>query len=281
MITRYINGREIAADIHDEVKDEIEHEKLDLGLAAVLVGNDEASHIYVRLKERAAKRDGIRFERITLPSTTAQGELLSVIEELNDRDDIHAILIQLPLPKQIDADEVILSIDPAKDVDGFHPVNVDRFIAGQSAVPPVLTQAIVAMLESTNEKLDGRHAIVVANSPALFAPPVSAALSPLNVTTDWTKIDASDYKERLKSADIVIVALGKPGSINKEMIKDGAILIDIGTTKVDGKVVGDVDPNVDNHASWRSPVPGGIGPVTVATLMKNVLTCYRKQENRL
>ncbi|MBT6254360.1 bifunctional 5,10-methylenetetrahydrofolate dehydrogenase/5,10-methenyltetrahydrofolate cyclohydrolase [Candidatus Uhrbacteria bacterium] len=280
-MTQYINGREIAKSIHEEVKDEIEHKRLDPGLAAVLVGDDEASHIYVRLKERAAKRDGIRFERFHLPDTTHQGELISLIEELNNRKDIHAILVQLPLPKQIDADEAILSIDPIKDVDGFHPVNVDRFIAGQSAVPPVLTQAIVSMLESTKEKLAGKHAIVIANSPALFAPPVATALEPLQVTTDWSRVDAPEYKERLKAADIIIVALGQPGAISKDMIKEGAILIDIGTSKVDGKVIGDVSPDVDNYAAWRSPSPGGIGPVTVATLMKNVLTCYNKQENRL
>lgn len=280
-MTRYIDGRKIADDIHDSVRDVIEHEKLDLGLAAVLVGDDDASHIYVRLKESAAKRDGIRFERIHLPTNTAQGVLLSLIDELNGRSDIHAILIQLPLPKQIDADTAIHAINPDKDVDGFHPVNIEGFMEGDSAVPPVLTQAIVAMLESTHEKLDGRKAIVVANTPDLFAPPIASSLEPMGVTTDWIKVDDLNLSDTIKSADIVIVAVGKPNSINKDNIKEGAIIIDIGTTKVDDRIVGDVNQNVDNHASWRSPVPGGIGPVTVAMLMQNVVSCYKRQQNKL
>lgn len=280
-MTQYIDGRKIAEDIHDAIKDQIEHEKLNLGLAAILVGDDEASKIYINLKERAATRDGIRFEKFELPKDTAQGEILSLIEDLNRRDDIHAILVQLPLPEHVDTEQVILSIDPNKDVDGFHPVNIENYIAGESAVPPVLTQAIVSMIMSTNQKLDGMNALVVANSPALFAPPIAHALTPMNVTTDWTKIDAPGYKELLKSANIVVVAVGSPWAITQNMIKDNAILIDIGTTKINGKIKGDVNPNVDNRASWRSKVPGGVGPVTVATLMKNVLTCYYKQENRL
>ena len=275
-MAHHIDGREIAAKIHGDVQEEIENGNLNPGLAAILVGDDPASHIYVRLKERSARRDGIRFERFNLPKSTSQSKLVSLIDELNARQDIHAILLQLPLPKKLDADEAILAIDPNKDVDGFHPINVDRYIAGLSAIPPVLTQAIVSMLEYTNENLAGRHAIVVANNPALFAPPVSKALEPLDVTTDWVKTNSEDYEKRVKSADIVIVALGSPGAITKKMVKKDAIIIDIGMTKVDGDVMGDVDPSVDELVSWRSPVPGGVGPVTVATLMKNVLICNNK-----
>ena len=275
-MAHHIDGRKIATRIHGRVQEEIEHGNLDPGLAAILVGDDPASHIYVRLKGHSAKLDGVRFEKFALPKSTSQAKLVSLIEELNARDDIHAILLQLPLPDTLDADEAILAIDPNKDVDGFHPLNVDRYLADQSAIPPVLTQAIVSMLEYTHEDLNGKHAIVVANNPALFAPPISKALEPLHVTTDWVKTDSDDYKDRVKASDIVIVALGSPGAITKEMIKQGSIIVDIGTTKVGEKVVGDVDPTVDDRASWRSPVPGGIGPVTVATLMKNEIICYKK-----
>ena len=276
MPAQILDGRAIAKSIRTSVKEQIEAGNLSPGLAAILVGDDPASHIYVRLKERAAARAGIRFERFRLSVNAEQDELEQLIQDLNKREDIHAILLQLPLPGHMDEDAAIRAIRPEKDVDGFHPENIQCYLRGEEAVEPVLTRAVVELIRASEEDLTGKHAAIIANNPAVFAPPILKALDTWQVTTDWMKRDVEDLQERVKDADIVIVALGSAFWLKPELVKPGALLIDIGTNKVDDQVVGDVDPAVDSIAGWRSPVPGGVGPVTVACLLQNVLVCQQR-----
>jgi len=272
-MSKIIDGREIARQIRQNVKKEIASKKLIPGLTAILVGNNEASKIYVNLKERAAKRAGINFKKIILPETTTQEELLTIINEENQNKATNAILVQLPLPKQINANIAIQTILPEKDVDGFHPANTKKFINGESKKPPVLTQAILSLLKATNENLQNKQALILANNPEIFAPPIQKALKDQRVTSTIAKPDEEKTLEKIKQADILIVAIGRPNFITPEKIKKDAIIIDIGTNKVDGKIVGDVSESTDTKTSWRSPSPGGIGPVTVANLLRSTLDC--------
>ena len=245
MSAQILDGRAIAKRIRTAVKEQIDAENLSPGLAAILVGDDPASHIYVRLKERAAARAGIRFERFRVRADAEQEELEQLIQDLNRREDIHAIMLQLPLPEHLDEDAAIRTIQPEKDVDGFHPENVSHYLRGEDAIEPVLTRAVVELIRASEEDLTGKHAAIIANNPAVFAPPILKALDAWQVTTDWMKRDVDDVQERVKDADIVIVALGSAFWLKPEFVKAGAIIIDIGTNKVDDKVGGDVDPAVD------------------------------------
>lgn len=277
MSARLLHGTPLADDLLTAVAQRITEEQIDAGLAAVLVGDDPASHMYVRLKERAAKRVGIRFERHVLPMATTQAELTAHLEGLNARRDIHAILLQLPLPHGLNENAAIATMDPRKDVDGFHPDNLRAYQEGASPIEPVLTRAVMTLVAASEHVRAGQHAVVVANNPDVFAPPLLRAFADLGLTTDWMRFSDPDAAARLRDADVLIVALGKPHAITPDLIKPGAVLIDIGTTRVDGELQGDIDPAVDALAGARTPVPGGVGPLTVACLMEHVLTCWEQQ----
>lgn len=267
MSAQYIDGRAIAQEILDRLKREIETEHLDVGFAAILVGDDPASHIYIRLKERAAKDIGIRFERMHLEHGTSQETLEAAIKSLNARSDIHAVLLQLPLPKHLNADAAIRTIDPNKDVDGFHP---------KHTIEPVLSQAVVGLIDATGVDHHSHTATVICNSPSIFAPPLIAALEQRGIASRATEPDASGAIALAQSSDVLVVAIGRAHFITTEWVKPGATIIDIGINKKDGAVVGDVDPSVDAIAAWRTPVPGGVGPMTVACAMQNAVTLARR-----
>jgi methylenetetrahydrofolate dehydrogenase (NADP+) / methenyltetrahydrofolate cyclohydrolase len=264
-----IDGKSIATEIRRETKQRIEELKARPGLGVILVGNDPASHCYVGLKQKACVEVGINSELYLDFATEPEEKILKQIEELNRRDDIHGILVQLPLPNH-DEDKIIAAIDPKKDVDGFHPENVKLFEAGHPCLKPPLALGVMKLIEATGRPIEGLRACIVGSD--LLAKPIVQLLDERSVSSTVIRADATDLAEQTKNADILIVAVGRPGLITGDMVKRGAIVIDIGTTRVDGKVVGDVDfQTVDPVAGWLTPVPGGVGPMTVAYLLVNVL----------
>jgi len=269
--TRYIDGRKVAARIEEETRQEIAALGMTPGLGVILVGDDPASHLYVRLKRKACERAGIRFELKDFPDDAQEDELLDAIRALNARDDIHAILVQLPLPEAFDTDRVIRAMDPAKDVDGFHPDNIRRIDESDGDGFPGLTEGIIELIRETGADFAGKHAVIAANS-ATFALPLEVRLRQLGALPEFASGDALDLASRFKEADILITALGRPGLVTGDDIKPEAIIIDVGTTRVGDTVVGDADAeSVEGTAGWITPVPGGVGPVTVAMLLKNVV----------
>ncbi|MBI3115021.1 MAG: bifunctional 5,10-methylenetetrahydrofolate dehydrogenase/5,10-methenyltetrahydrofolate cyclohydrolase [Candidatus Kerfeldbacteria bacterium] len=276
---QYLDGRTIARSINAALKQRIGAERIDAGLAAVLVGDDPASRLYVGLKEKACGEVGIRFQKRLFRADVDQPTVLDHLARLNADARIHAILVQLPLPRQLDEDRVIDAIDPRKDVDGFQLVNVQRFVRGEAdALTPVLVKAIWRLLEVAGEPLAGKRAAIVSNAP-VFAEPIIAMLKRSGVAGEYVRPKAGS--RRLKAttvSDILIVALGRPNAITNRDIKPGAIIIDVGTTQIGSRMVGDVDAtSVQSKAAWLTPVPGGVGPVTVACLLENVVELAERQ----
>ncbi len=268
-----LDGKKIAAEIRGSVKARLAETKTQPGLGVVLVGNDAPSHLYVGLKEKACKEVGIRFERSLLPDTATEAEIIAAVEALNARDDIDAILVQLPLPAGINESAVISAMAPNKDVDGFHPKNLELLETNQAPVLPVLIHAIVKLLDATGEPLTGKQAALFANS-TVFAHPLSTALSWRGVHSTITLgKHMANPADLVQDADIVIVALGKPKFLRAKDVRDNTILIDVGTnTLPDGAYVGDIDAaGSETKPGWITPVPGGVGPVTVAMILENVL----------
>ncbi len=269
MSAQRIDGKKLAADIRMKVATDVALLEVSPGLGVVLVGDDEASHLYVNLKEKACADAGICFERHHLPATATQEEVLAVVQKLNARPDIDAILVQLPLPDHIDEDTVIMAMDPAKDVDGFHP---------RTTVTPGLAAGILTLITSTNATRPGMTALVIANSDVFYRP-LAKALVEAEFAPTFRKPDAPDLEEAAKESDILIVAVGRASFVERRMVKPGAIIIDVGTNRVDGKIVGDVALDVWDIAGHISPVPGGVGPMTVAMLLANVLTLAERRHS--
>ncbi|MBU0531569.1 MAG: tetrahydrofolate dehydrogenase/cyclohydrolase catalytic domain-containing protein [Candidatus Uhrbacteria bacterium] len=268
-MAQIIDGKRLAEKIRAEVKQRIESTQTRPGLAVLLVGSDPASHTYVGIKEKACAEVGINSEKYLYFASEPEEKLIAKIEELNARADIHGILVQLPLPEQ-DEDKIIAAIDPAKDVDGFHPKNIMRLDDGNPLRVSPVALGIMKMIESTGRPIAGLKAVVVASE--LFAHPIVKLLQDQDVETEVVRPADPELAEKTKTADILVTAVGKPGLITGEMIREGAIVIDIGTTKVEGKIKGDVDfESASEVAGWISPVPGGVGPMTVAYLLVNVL----------
>ncbi len=269
-----LNGSALAATIRGKIKERVAALEQKPGLAVILVGDDPASHVYVGLKQKACEEVGIHFEDFLFPKETPEKELIKKIEELNARKDIHGILVQLPLPMQ-DADRIIEAINPKKDVDGFHPDNLKQLRIGKPALAPAVALGIMKLVDVAFETLGvknrrQKHATIVGSD--LFAEPLRILLHEQGITSDVTNVDEPYFKKKTTRADILIVAVGKPLVITNEFVKPDAIVIDVGTTKIDGKLVGDVDrQSLELLASAVSPVPGGVGPMTVAMLMLNVL----------
>jgi len=264
-----IDGKTIAAQIRQETKQRIQDLQVRPGLGVILVGNDPASHCYVGLKQKACSEVGINSELYMYFATEPEEKILAKIEEFNNRQDIDGILVQLPLPNH-DEDKIIAAIDPKKDVDGFHPKNVQALEVDQAELKPPLALGVMKLIEATGRPIEGLQACVVGSD--LLARPIVHMLNHGHVSSTVIRADAVDLTEQTKQADILIVAVGQPGLIKGDMVKPGAIVIDIGTTKVDNKVIGDVDfDSVDPVAGWITPVPGGVGPMTVAYLLVNVL----------
>jgi methylenetetrahydrofolate dehydrogenase (NADP+)/methenyltetrahydrofolate cyclohydrolase len=280
MSAKIIDGKAMAMEIRQEIKKQVEElaqKNIKPGLAVVLVGNDPASQIYVRGKEKACSEVGIASETIRLPEDTSESELLNLISKLNSRQDIHGILVQLPLPKHIDSDKIIRSIAPEKDVDGFHPINVGKLALGLPGVKPCTPYGCLKMLKKYEIAIEGKKAVVIGRSN-IVGKPVALMLLQENATVSICHSRTKDLSEYTKEADILIAAAGKPFLIKTDMVKPGAAVIDVGQNKLpDGQLVGDVDfPGVSQVAGWITPVPGGVGPMTITMLLYNTLESVKR-----
>ncbi|GMU25668.1 bifunctional 5,10-methylenetetrahydrofolate dehydrogenase/5,10-methenyltetrahydrofolate cyclohydrolase [Patescibacteria group bacterium] len=266
-----IDGRSLAKTIRDEVAKDVASLPSPPGLGVLLVGDDPASDIYVRLKEKAAADAGIRTDIRRLPGTVADTELEHIIRAWNADRQIHAILVQLPLPPGHNADRIVSAIDPKKDADGFHPANIRALEAGEGTIVPPVHEAILRLIASTG--MDPRHksATIIANSDT-FAKPLDHILQKAGFITARLHPDELDM-DVTKTSDVLVVAVGRKGFLGADLVKDGAIIIDVGTNRCeDGNVYGDADrANLEKLEGWITPVPGGVGPMTVALLLKNVV----------
>jgi len=271
MPAKIIDGKAIAQSITDRAAQRRDQLGFTPGLAAILVGDDPASRLYVGLKEKACARVGIHFEKILLPADISETAILAEIAELNGRNDIDAILVQLPLPQPLNEDRIIAALDPAKDVDGFHPDNVDALLRGRPRLIPGLAAGIMELIGSTGIALAGKTAVTVANSQ-VFYQPLAKVLTDAGAKTIFAGPNEVGRDGATGLADVLIVAVGRPRLITGAMIKPGAVVIDVGTNRVGDKVVGDVErTSTETTAGHLTPVPGGVGPVTVAMLLSNTV----------
>ena len=277
---KIIDGKAIAAGLYDEMRQEVERMEAQYGrrpgLTVIIVGEDPASQVYVRNKEVNAKKVGLVSEVIRMPEQTTQEELLEVIARLNADETVDGILVQLPVPKHIDKDAVIAAVAPDKDVDGFFGMK-SGFTLKQGYVAPCTPRACIHLIKTTGETIEGKHALVVGRGE-LVGKPVATLLLNENATVTIAHSRTRNLGEIARTADIVVAAVGKPKIITGDMVKPGAVLIDVGINRdADGKLCGDIDyPTAEPVAGWITPVPGGVGPMTIAMLIRNTLDCYLK-----
>lgn len=281
MTARILDGKAIAAAVEAEVAAAASALTRQYGtspaLAAILVGEDPASAIYVRQKAQACGRTGLRSETFHLPAQTSEAEVLALIGDLNARPDIHGILPQQPMPPQIDPRAVFERIDPRKDVDGLGPANMAALLIGRPQLVPCTPAGVMRMLEHAGVEPSGREAVVVGRS-TIVGKPIALLLLQANATVTWCHTRTRDLGAHTRRADILVVAAGRAGLITGEMIKPGAAVIDVGISRLDGKLVGDVDfASASNVAGWITPVPGGVGPMTIAMLLRNTVQAAELQ----
>lgn len=274
-----INGKEVAkkirADIANEIAD-LKSKGVIPGLAVVIIGEDPASQSYVRSKQKACEKLGMHSVKHALPKDTSEKDLLSLINTLNHDDRIHGILVQLPLPKHMDERHIIESIDPRKDVDGFHPVNVGKVSIGEDGFKPCTPYGVIKLLEHYDIEISGKHAVVLGRSN-IVGKPAATLLLQKNATVTVCHSRTKDLESITRTADIIVVAIGRPFYLTKEMVKEGAVIIDVGINRIESGLVGDVDfENVKDVAGHITPVPGGVGPMTITMLMNNTLKAAKK-----
>ncbi|HUO61412.1 MAG TPA: bifunctional methylenetetrahydrofolate dehydrogenase/methenyltetrahydrofolate cyclohydrolase FolD [Candidatus Acidoferrales bacterium] len=305
MSARILDGTKIAAEIRAELAEEVKGlsaKGLRPGLAAVLVGHDPASEIYVRNKVRACEQVGVYSEKITPPETSTTEELLALVDELNHRDDIDGILVQLPLPKHVDSKRVLLAVDPAKDVDGFHPMNVGYLSTVRPGLVPCTPAGCMEILKRSGIPVEGRDAVVVGRSD-IVGKPVAMLLINANATVTICHSKTHDLPAVCRRAEILVAAIGRPGFIRPEMVRPGATVIDVGINRVTDRkpfedffagdaarekqftekgstLVGDVHPKVAEVAGAITPVPGGVGPLTIAMLMSNTVKAAKMRRGK-
>ncbi len=276
-----IDGKKLSNKIEDEISKEVESLKpkgIVPGLAVILVGDDPASHTYVSMKEKSCKKVGFYSIVHKMPDTITQDEIIETIEMMNNNPRIDGILVQLPLPKHIDTTKILEVIDPKKDVDGFHPYNMGRLVEGLDAFAPCTPLGVMEMFKEYKIDLEGKDICVVGASN-IVGKPMAALLLNANATVTVTHIYTKDLSSHTKKADIVIVGVGVPSLIKEDMVKDEAIVIDIGINKLEsGKLVGDADfETLSKKCSYITPVPGGVGPMTIAMLLKNTLKAAQRR----
>jgi len=278
---RLIDGKALAQGIRERIaKDVVElHAKAGIrpGLAAILVGDDPASKLYVKNKQKACDAAGIYVDEHKLPASTTQAELLALIEKVNADPNVHGILVQLPLPKQIDSKDILDAVSPPKDADGFHPYNMGRLVEGTAMFTPCTPKGIMKMIESTGVAIEGKRAVVVGRSN-IVGKPTALLLMHRNATVTVCHSKTRDLPAVCREAEILVVAIGKARFLTGDMVRAGAVVVDVGVNRLaDGTFVGDVDFGpVSERASWISPVPGGVGPMTIAMLLENTLESAKR-----
>ena len=281
-MSNIIDGKELAKEIKDSLKEEvvkIKEKGIIPKLAVIMVGNDPASKVYVKNKSKACEYVGIEFEEHILEETIKMQELLSLIEKLNNDSKIYGILLQAPIPKGLDINLAFKTIDPKKDVDGFHPMNVGKLTLGQDTFIPCTPYGIIKMIEKYNIETEGKNIVILGRSNIVGKPLIQCMLEK-NGTVTVCLSKTKDIKEIAKNADILISAIGKPKFVTEDMVKKGAVVIDVGINRSeDGKIIGDVDfEKVEQKTSYITPVPGGVGPMTIAMLMNNVVKATKNIE---
>lgn len=289
-----IDGKKVAEEIRNELKLKVDETREKTGkipgLVAIIVGEDPASKVYVGMKEKACREAGFNSRVHYLPQETKEEELLALVEEYNQDENFHGILVQLPLPKHIDESKIVYAISPAKDVDGFHPFSVGKMVIGQDTFFPCTPFGIVELLKRYNIETKGKHVVVVGRSNIVGKPVANMLLQKKNNANAVVTVchsAAPDLKKFTLQADILIAAIGKANLITADMIKEGAVVIDVGVNRVEDanakkgyKIVGDVDfAEVSRKASYITPVPGGVGPMTIAMLLSNTYSAFKKNEN--
>jgi methylenetetrahydrofolate dehydrogenase (NADP+)/methenyltetrahydrofolate cyclohydrolase len=278
MSATLIKGKPIAERIRAQVAEDVAaigH----IGLVTVLVGDDPASDVYIRLKHKAAVAAGIDATDLRLPEETTEADLLAKVEELDADPQVDAILVQLPLPKQIDEAKVIRALAPAKDVDGFHPINAGQLYLGEPTLGPATPRGVMAMLDEHDVELSGARAVVIGRS-AIVGKPMAHLLLQQNATVTICHSRTKDLARHTLEADVLVAAVGVPGMVPPDMVKPGGVVIDVGINRTDDGIVGDVDPGAAQVAGFLTPVPGGVGPMTIACLLENAVRCarYRRKE---
>ena len=281
-MAQIISGKEVALKVRERIKNEVEELLTKTGkrpgLAVIIVGEDPASQVYVRNKAKGCEEVGFHSEVYRLPEQTEMSELLALINKLNNDENIHGILCQLPLPKHLDETEVILAIDPNKDVDAFHPVNTGKIMIGNYSFLPCTPAGVMELIASSGVDISGKECVVVGRSN-IVGKPQAMLLLQKNGTVTICHSRTKNLAETTKRADILVVAVGRPNFITGDMIKEGAIVVDVGINRMDdGKLVGDVHfESAEKVASYITPVPGGVGPMTITMLLQNTLTAAKQQ----
>jgi methylenetetrahydrofolate dehydrogenase (NADP+)/methenyltetrahydrofolate cyclohydrolase len=274
-----MRGKPLAERIRAEVAEEVRalgH----IGLVTVLVGDDPASDVYIRLKHKAAVEAGFDATDLRLPAETTEADLLAKLDELNASDDVDAILVQLPLPKHIDEARIIRAVMPSKDVDGFHPLNAGELYLGRPAIVSATPLGVMALLAEHNIELDGAKAVVIGRS-AIVGKPVMNLLQQANATVTLCHSHTKDLAQHTLEADILVAAVGVPALVSADMVKERSVVIDVGMNRTEAGLVGDVDPGALERAAYMTPVPGGVGPMTIACLLQNAVRCARYRRGEL
>ena len=280
MTALLMDGKALAARVRTEVAREVEEIGASIGLATVLVGDDPASAVYVRRKQEACREVGIEPVDHHLDASISESELLEVVEQLNGDDRITGILVQLPLPEQIDGDRIIRSVHPIKDVDGFHPLNAGQLLQGNPTFAAATPAGIMELLRAYDVELKGKHAVVVGRSN-IVGKPMALLLLAEHATVTIAHSRTKDLGAVVREADVVVVAVGRPETVTADMVKEGATVIDVGINRVNGTLVGDVSVEVRDQAGLLTPVPGGVGPMTIAALLRNTARAARYQAGQL
>jgi methylenetetrahydrofolate dehydrogenase (NADP+)/methenyltetrahydrofolate cyclohydrolase len=275
-MSNIIDGKSIAEEIRTSIKERVSKMKetmnINPSLTVILVGDNPASQVYVRNKERACIEVGIDSNIIRMSEKTSEQELLDTIQKLNEDRSVHGILVQLPLPEQINEDKIIAAIDPKKDVDGFHPINRGKLFAGEKSLEPCTPMGIIRLLDHIGYEIEGKNAVIIGRSN-IVGKPVALMLLKRNATVTIVHTRTKDIKSITQTADILVVAVGRAKIVDSSYIKEGAVVIDVGINRLDGKLCGDVDfDDVKDKAGYITPVPRGVGPMTIAMLLENTLT---------
>lgn len=280
MDSKIIDGKKISSEIITKLKEDVQEMREKPFLAAILLGENPASKIYVSRKEKKSLEVGFKFKKILLPKETSEKELLEKIDELNRDERVHGIIVQLPLPKQINESKIINSIKEEKDVDGFSSNHLGKLLVGQNSVVSATPKGIMRLIESTGATLSGKEAVIVGRSN-IVGKPLFVLLQQRGCTVTLCHSKTKNLEKHTKRADILVVAVGKSEIVGKEMVKKGAIVIDVGITKENGKLKGDVNfEEVKDVADFITPVPGGVGPMTIAMLLENTLDAAKRSGQR-